>query len=236
MHLDAIVDEVDAGLTEATFDAVDGAVTVVAVNEAGPGAPSNLVDVRRPVAPTATVDVVGVSRTSISVQWSVDGQGFEVSSCRVYINGLGEVGCGAGPGTHTFPNRAWNSGYTVVVEATNAFGQSLTVPATAYAGAWAAQGYQLWNSPGTRVIDIPVRFRSGPGTGHSVTSSGHLGGRPVSVVCQTQGDWVPLDPGNPGAGGGSVWDFMSDGSWVADIFVNTPGSLGSGYSSNLPQC
>jgi uncharacterized protein YraI len=66
--------------------------------------------------------------------------------------------------------------------------------------------------------------RGGPGASHAVT--GRLpGGALAWVVCQQAGGWV---------GRTRVWDKISDGHWVSDAYVATPGA--TGFSQPLPRC
>ncbi|HEX6232965.1 MAG TPA: glycoside hydrolase domain-containing protein [Jiangellaceae bacterium] len=66
--------------------------------------------------------------------------------------------------------------------------------------------------------------RTGPGTSYSTVGS-HASGTTLSVVCQTSGQKV---------GTSSVWNRLSDGTWVSDYYVSTPSS--TGFTSALPRC
>jgi hypothetical protein len=62
-----------------------------------------------------------------------------------------------------------------------------------------------------------VYERSGPARSYAI--EGSLGeGDPVAIVCQTEGEKVT------GAFGGSsiIWDRLTDGHYVSDLFVDTP--------------
>lgn len=69
-----------------------------------------------------------------------------------------------------------------------------------------------------------LNARTGPSTSYPVARS-HAPGSTLSVVCQASGKKV---------GTSSVWDRLSDGTWVSDYYVSTPSS--SGFSSALPLC
>lgn len=69
-----------------------------------------------------------------------------------------------------------------------------------------------------------LNARTGPSTSYPVARS-HASGSTLSVVCQASGTKV---------GTSSVWDRLSDGTWVSDYYVSTPSS--SGFSSALPLC
>ncbi|MEU6081859.1 glycoside hydrolase domain-containing protein [Streptomyces sp. NPDC047108] len=66
--------------------------------------------------------------------------------------------------------------------------------------------------------------RSGPTTTASVVRSVGAGAS-VNAVCQTPGSKV---------GDSSVWNKLSDGTYIADSYVNTPSD--TGYSEALPRC
>jgi uncharacterized protein YraI len=66
--------------------------------------------------------------------------------------------------------------------------------------------------------------RGGPGVSYAMT--GRLpGGALAWVVCQQAGGWV---------GRTRVWDKISDGHWVSDGYVATPGT--TGFSQPVPRC
>jgi uncharacterized protein YraI len=66
--------------------------------------------------------------------------------------------------------------------------------------------------------------RSGPGTSYSAVRS-HAPGTALSVVCQAGGQKVTTS---------SVWNRLSNGTWVSDYYVSTPSS--TGFTSALPRC
>ncbi|MGP3950606.1 glycoside hydrolase domain-containing protein [Streptomyces sp. 7N604] len=66
--------------------------------------------------------------------------------------------------------------------------------------------------------------RSGPSTSYGVVRS-LAPGSPVKAVCQAPGSKV---------GTTSVWDKLSDGTYVSDYYVSTPSN--TGYSAPLPRC
>ncbi|HEU4543656.1 MAG TPA: glycoside hydrolase domain-containing protein [Jiangellaceae bacterium] len=69
-----------------------------------------------------------------------------------------------------------------------------------------------------------LNARTGPSTSHSVVRT-YASGATLSVVCQASGQKV---------GTSSVWDRLSDGTWVSDYYVSTPSS--TGFTSALPRC
>ncbi|MXM65491.1 DUF1906 domain-containing protein [Streptomyces sp. HUCO-GS316] len=70
----------------------------------------------------------------------------------------------------------------------------------------------------------PLNARTGPSTSYPVSGT-HAPGSLVKVVCQAPGSKV---------GTTSVWDKLSNGSYVSDHYVSTPS--GTGYSAPLPRC
>ncbi|KAB1145010.1 DUF1906 domain-containing protein [Streptomyces luteolifulvus] len=70
----------------------------------------------------------------------------------------------------------------------------------------------------------PLNARTGPSTSYPVSGT-HAPGSSVKVVCQAPGSKV---------GTTSVWDKLSNGSYVSDHYVSTPS--GTGYSAPLPRC
>ncbi|HEU5160069.1 MAG TPA: glycoside hydrolase domain-containing protein [Streptosporangiaceae bacterium] len=70
----------------------------------------------------------------------------------------------------------------------------------------------------------PLEARTGPSTSYG-TSKTYAPGSTVRVVCQAPGATV---------GTTSVWDKLSDGTYVTDYYVST--SSKTGYSAPLPRC
>ena len=70
----------------------------------------------------------------------------------------------------------------------------------------------------------PLNARSGPSPSYRVVTS-YATASAVRVVCQTSGAKV---------GTTSVWDKLSDGTYVTDHYVNTPSN--TTYSAPLPRC
>jgi hypothetical protein len=52
----------------------------------------------------------------------------------------------------------------------------------------------------------------------------------VNVVCQTTGELVSASDGQT-----DVWDRLTDGGYVTDMYVDTPNSR-HGFSPPIPQC
>jgi hypothetical protein len=75
-----------------------------------------------------------------------------------------------------------------------------------------------------------INERTGPGFGYAVVG-GKAEGAEVDIVCQTTGDVV-----NGTIGGSSnIWDRLTDGNYVADLFVDTPG-VGVFSDPPIPHC
>ncbi|NED95701.1 DUF1906 domain-containing protein [Phytoactinopolyspora alkaliphila] len=71
----------------------------------------------------------------------------------------------------------------------------------------------------------PLNARKGPGTSYPAVRN-HAPGSTVSVICQGRGQKI---------GSTSVWNRLSNGSWVSDRYVSTPSS--SGFSTAaVPRC
>ncbi len=78
--------------------------------------------------------------------------------------------------------------------------------------------------PYTVTSTTPLNARTGPSTTYPVARS-HAPGAALKVVCQTPG---------PVVGGTTVWDKLSDGTYVSDRYVSTPS--GTSWSAPLPRC
>jgi len=70
----------------------------------------------------------------------------------------------------------------------------------------------------------PLNGRSGPSAAYPTVRS-FAPASTVTVLCQGRGTTV---------GTTTVWDRLSDGTWVSDRYVSTPS--GTGFSPPLPQC
>jgi hypothetical protein len=203
-------------------------VTVVAVNEGGQGSKSGAVSLSPSAAPTASVSGAG-SYQNIVVSYNVIANGAALKSCTVSVEGVGAQNCSAGSGTLTFSVGAWGAARGITLSVVNEYDQS--GGATGSASTWQVFNYQLAGD-----INIPVRFRTGPGSNTGVASRGHGAGTAVPIVCQTRGTTDRLDPGDPNSLTGNVWDRMADGTWVNDIFTNTPNARSSAPSPGIPAC
>lgn len=80
-----------------------------------------------------------------------------------------------------------------------------------------AQRYRVTSRTG-------LNARSGPATSYAV-DGGYASGASVPVVCQTNGQKI---------GRTSVWNRLSDGSWVTDRYISTPSR--EGFSAGIPRC
>jgi uncharacterized protein YraI len=78
--------------------------------------------------------------------------------------------------------------------------------------------------PYTVTSSTGLNARSGPGTSYPVVKA-YPAGAPVSVVCQTAGTKVTTT---------SVWDKLTDGSYVTDYYISTPSN--TGYSGLATRC
>jgi len=179
-------------------------------------------------APTASVSGAG-SYQNIVVNYSVNANGASLKSCTVTVDGVGAQNCSAGSGSLTFSVGAWGAARGITINVVNEYDQSGS--ATSSASTWQVFNYQLAGD-----INIPVRFRTGPGSNTGVASSGHRAGTAVPIVCQTRGTTDRLEPDNPNSQTGNMWDRMADGTWVNDIFTNTPNARNNAPSPGIPAC
>jgi hypothetical protein len=92
-------------------------------------------------------------------------------------------------------------------------------------------GYYVYHVHGSCSGSVcGINERTGPGFGYSVVG-GKAEGAEVDIVCQTTGDVV-----NGTIGGSSdIWDRLTDGNYVADLFVDTPG-VGVFSDPPIPHC
>jgi surface antigen len=76
-----------------------------------------------------------------------------------------------------------------------------------------------------------VNERSGPGYSEYAIV-GNIGeGGDVDIVCQTHGELVTPNHGTAS----TVWDRLTNGAYVTDVYVDTPG-VGGNFSPPIPQC
>jgi LasA protease len=75
-----------------------------------------------------------------------------------------------------------------------------------------------------------LKERTSPSLTASVTVT-LVDGDQVNIVCQTRGDDVSGRDGSAS----NVWDRLDSGAYVADYYVDTPGTNG-GFSPPIPQC
>ena len=80
-----------------------------------------------------------------------------------------------------------------------------------------AYGYKVTSLTG-------LNARTGPSKSYSVARI-HAPGSTLRVVCQAPGSAVAST---------SVWDKLTDGTYVTDLYVSTPSKIG--YSAPLPRC
>jgi surface antigen len=76
-----------------------------------------------------------------------------------------------------------------------------------------------------------VNERSGPGySAYALVGSIGEGGE-VDIVCQARGELVTPNHGTAS----TVWDKLTNGAYVTDVYVDTPG-VGGNFSPPIPQC
>jgi uncharacterized protein YraI len=75
-----------------------------------------------------------------------------------------------------------------------------------------------------------IHERTGPGLAYPIVGSKGEGSE-VDIVCQTSGDLVTGTIG----GSSAIWDRLTDGYYVADLFVDTPG-VGVFSDPPIPHC
>jgi hypothetical protein len=76
-----------------------------------------------------------------------------------------------------------------------------------------------------------LRKRAGPGYTHHAHVGWLYDGNAVDIVCQTTGEFVQPNSGT----GSDVWDKLADGTYVTDVYVNTP-ATGGAFTSSIPRC
>ena len=92
--------------------------------------------------------------------------------------------------------------------------------------------YWTYNVYGVGTCATCVLYeRSGPGYSSYAIVGSLREGAAVEIVCQTPGQTVTPNPGTPS----DVWDRLTNGAYVTDVYVDTPG-VGGGFSSPIPRC
>jgi len=71
---------------------------------------------------------------------------------------------------------------------------------------------------------LTLKERASPSTSSTVTNS-YAYGDPLDISCQTTGEKIYGD---------SVWDRLSDGGYVFDLYTTTTGGLG--FTAGIPRC
>jgi hypothetical protein len=71
---------------------------------------------------------------------------------------------------------------------------------------------------------LPLKERQSPTTASAVTGT-HAYGASLAITCQTTGEELYGD---------NVWDLLSDGGYVFDLYTTTTGGLG--YTRGIPRC
>ena len=83
----------------------------------------------------------------------------------------------------------------------------------------AVAGYRVYNTGKAHLQE-----RSGPSQKYPVVRKLTVG-TPVDISCQDYGQAI---------NGSSIWDRLSDGGWVSDFYISTPGH--GVFSPGIPQC
>jgi hypothetical protein len=95
----------------------------------------------------------------------------------------------------------------------------------------APQGYFVYHVHGSCAGSVcGIHERTGPGLAYPIVGSKGEGSE-VDIVCQTSGDLVTGTIG----GSSAIWDRLTDGYYVADLFVDTPG-VGVFSDPPIPHC
>ena len=193
------------------------AVKVVASNPAGSSAAASLT-INPPVPPSFSFGgtserwpLGGAATLTISVTVN---SAYPLSSCTVTLTNVGTTGCSAGSQSVQIGVPMCGCGQSIQGSAQNSLGQP-TNATLGSAGLWGVTQTSLLT-----FLTLPVNFRTGPSHTYGIASSGHRPPTNVPAVCQTTGSLEYLVPGNPNSASSSQWDKMSDGTWVADVYVN----------------
>jgi hypothetical protein len=110
-------------------------------------------------------------------------------------------------------------------------GCQVTMTGDTSVGAGFSQNYWTQHVYGT-CADGPcgLNERNGPCYSSCARIGGFYDGNAVNVVCQTTGELVSASDGQT-----DVWDRLTDGGYVTDMYVDTPNSR-HGFSPPIPQC
>jgi hypothetical protein len=93
------------------------------------------------------------------------------------------------------------------------------------------QGYFVYHVHGSCTGNVcGIHERTGPGFAYPIVGSKGEGSE-VDIVCQTSGDLVTGTIG----GSSAIWDRLTDGYYVADLFIDTPG-VGVFSDPPIPHC
>ncbi|MDQ6949364.1 MAG: hypothetical protein M3256_24705, partial [Actinomycetota bacterium] len=138
-----------------------------------------------------------------------------LKSCSITLAGVGSQPCAQGQQNMQFTVPLNGGSLPVQGSVQDSLGQTVSNMTIGSAATWGVSNSALNGN-----ITLGVNFRAGPGTNYGINSSGHLPPTGIPEVCQTQGTleyFVPSDHTSPSS---SRWDKMSNGDWVADIYVN----------------
>jgi Domain of unknown function (DUF1906) len=105
------------------------------------------------------------------------------------------------------PHNETHGGATINIDNDNLDAPAATV----------AYGYKVTSRAG-------LNARTGPSTSHAIAGT-HGPGSSMQIICQAPGSAVA---------GTSVWDKLTDGTYVTDSYVSTASE--TGYSAPLPRC
>jgi LasA protease len=76
-----------------------------------------------------------------------------------------------------------------------------------------------------------LKERAGPGYSAYAQTGFLAEGAETDIVCQTHGELVTPNHGT----GSTVWDKLTNGAYITDVYVDTPG-IGGAFSPPIPQC
>jgi hypothetical protein len=142
------------------------------------------------------------------------------------------------------PQAATGTSYTIS-GLTNFQTYTVTVSASSQAGPGGSASTTVTVQPGTSWshavstwVTIALSIRTGPGKSYPAVRT-VLGGAPVQIECQEPNGGGYTDPGSthkPSFPSPAVWDKLTDGTYVADGYINTPNASSNQLSPPIWQC
>jgi hypothetical protein len=172
-----------------------------------------------------------VSQHQIQVSWSPPATpgGGTVSYTVNWGNGPQTA-----PGTsYTITGLANFQAYTVTVTASSQAGQGGSVSTSV-----SVSPGKTWNYNVASWVTYPLHVRSAPNTSASIISTypAPPAGTPVQIVCQVWGGGFTDPTGTPSFPNGAVWDELSNGGYLADVYTTTPNASSNQFSPSIWQC